>query len=31
MRLVEYLRYTSVPYIDATGELHPESFADMFT
>ena len=28
-RLVEYLRRTSVPYIDATGQLDSDSFADM--
>lgn len=28
-RLVEYLRHTAIPYIDATGELDSDSFADM--
>ena len=28
-RLVEYLRHTAVPYIDATGELDSDDFADM--
>lgn len=28
-RLVEYLQHTAVPYIDATGRLDSDSFADM--
>ena len=28
-RLVEYLRHTAIPYVDATGELDSDSFADM--
>lgn len=28
-RLVEYLRHTTIPYIDATGQLDSDSFADM--
>jgi hypothetical protein len=28
-RLVQYLRHSSIPYIDATGELDSDSFADM--